>query len=107
MVADRAHDRAEPRDDARPQVVAVGEPARQDHGVRTVQIRVLVPQRDRLRAGQLDTVERIAIAVRARKDDDPAPHATAPPFAGSPAASASTDQDSISGLANSSEASRS
>ena len=64
----RAHDRAEPGDDAGAHVVAVGEPARQDDGGGAVQRRLLVPQGDRLGAGQREGVERVAVAVAARED---------------------------------------
>ena len=49
----RAHDRAEPGDHAGPQVVAVGEAARQDDRGDAVERRLLVPQHDRLGAGLL------------------------------------------------------
>jgi hypothetical protein len=50
-ILDAAHHRREAGDDAGPDVVAVGEAARQDDGRDAVQVRRLVPERDRLDAG--------------------------------------------------------
>jgi hypothetical protein len=64
------HDRAEPRDDAGPDVVTVGEPAGQDDRRDAVERCLLVPQRDRVRAGESERMDRVAVAVAAREDDD-------------------------------------
>ena len=48
---DGAHDRAEPGDDAGPEVVAVREAARDQDRGDAVERGLLVPQLDRLRAG--------------------------------------------------------
>ena len=64
------HDRAEPRDDAGAQVVAVREAAGQQDAVHAVEIRRLVPQDHRLRAGERDGVDRVDVAVGAREQDD-------------------------------------
>ena len=98
----------EPGDHAGPQVVAVGEPARQDDRGDAVEGRLLVPQRHGLRTGPLQRVERVAVAVAPREDDDPDPHA----HAGTPVADDAAPIDSMayasmSGLASSSPASRS
>ena len=67
---DRPHHRAEPRDDAGAQVVAVREAAGQQDPVHAVEIRRLVPQDHRLRAGERDGVDRVDVAVGAREQDD-------------------------------------
>ena len=54
-----------------PHVVAVGEAAGQDDRGDAVERRLLVPQDDRLGAGQLEGVDGVAVAVAAREDDDP------------------------------------
>ena len=70
VLAHRAHDRAEARDGARAQVVAVGEAARQDHRIGAVQVRVSSCHTSSASgAGQLRRVQRVAVAVRAREDD--------------------------------------
>ena len=91
-----------------PQVVAVGEAARQDDRRDAIERRLLVPQRHGLGAGPLQRVERVAVAVAPREDDDADPHA----HAGTPVADDAAPIDSIayasmSGLASSSPASRS
>jgi hypothetical protein len=57
------HDVRKAGDCAGSEVVAVGEAARNDHGVDTLEVRVRVPQLDRLGAHALHTVERIPVAV--------------------------------------------
>ena len=106
-VRDRTHHRAEPGDDARPEVVAVREPAGQEHARDVGQVRVLVPQHHRLRAGHRQAVDRVDVAVGAREQDDPDadahPAAPAPAGAGaSVSASASTVYCSMSGFDSSS-----
>ena len=71
--ADRAHDRAEPGDDAGPDVVAVGEAARQDDRGDALERGLLVPQDDRVGAGEMERMDRVAVAVAPREDDDPDP----------------------------------
>ena len=63
---DGAHDRAEPRDHARAQVVAVREAAGQHDRGGAVERALLVPQRHRLGARELEAAQRVAVAVRAR-----------------------------------------
>ena len=67
---DAAHHRAEPGDDAGADVVAVGEAAGQDHGGDALERRLLVPQDDGFGAGHLERVDRVAVAVAPREDDD-------------------------------------
>ncbi len=99
-----AHHRAEPGDHAGPQVVAVGEAARQDHPGDAVEGRRLVPQDDRLGAGDLERVDGIDVAVRAREQHDPDPdgHAGAPTI-DEAAPISSTTYDSMSGFDRSSD----
>jgi hypothetical protein len=81
--ADRAHDRTEPGDHARSQVVAVGEATRQDDPVDALQVRRLVPQDDRFGTDHPERIERVDVAVRAREQDDADPdHQTARPLGG-------------------------
>ena len=69
-----AHDRAEPRDDAGPQVVAVREAARQDDRGDALERRLLVPQaRPARRRPGARAWTRVAVAVAAREDDDADP----------------------------------
>src|SRR5262249_35934471 len=106
--AHRTNDRAEPGDDPGPEIVAVGEAARNEHAGDAVERRLLVPQDDGLGAGDLERVHRIDIPVRAREDDDADPdgHPGAPTRE-DVAPSTSMSNDSISGFDSSSEASRS
>ncbi len=67
---DGAHDRAEPGDHPRPEVVAVGEAAREDDSRDSGEVDILVPQRHRLGAGEPEAVLRVGIAVAAREDHD-------------------------------------
>ena len=65
------HDRREARDRAGAQVVAVREPARQDHGVGALEARVLVPDElGVLPEHVLGGVVGVVIAVGSGKDDD-------------------------------------
>ena len=77
---DGTHDRREPGDDAGAEVVAVGEPAGQDDGRDTVEVGLLVPELDGLRAGEPQAMDRVGVAVRAREDNDADPdgHAGTP-----------------------------
>ena len=68
-----AHDRAEPGDDSGPDVVAVGEATRQDDRGDALERGLLVPQDDRVGAGEMEGMDRVAVAVAAREDDDPDP----------------------------------
>ena len=98
--ADRAHDRAEPRDDPGTQVVAVGEAAGQHDGGDAVERGLLVPQFDGLCAGAGERVDRVPVAVAAREDDDadadghPGP-SPAPPPAAAPTADDAAAIDSM------------
>ena len=70
-VADRRHDRREARDRAGAQVVAVREPAGQDHDVGALEARVLVPdERGLVPEHVLRGVVGVVVAVGAGKDDD-------------------------------------
>ena len=64
------HHRGEPGDGAAAQVVAVGEAAGQDHGVRAAQVTLVVPERDGLAAGPADRAGRLGLIQRAREGDD-------------------------------------
>src|SRR4029453_6649128 len=64
------HDRRELRQSARPQVIAIREPAGQDHGIKALQRRVLMPDElDGFANHRLDRVIAVVIAVGSRKDD--------------------------------------
>jgi len=67
----RGHDRRKARDRAGPEVVAVREPAREDHDVGPLEARLLVPDALGLLAehGRRGVIA-VVIAVRSRKDDD-------------------------------------
>src|SRR6266567_4002445 len=74
-LADLLHHRRESRDGARAQVIAVREPARQDHAVAPFQIRVLVPQVLELGAHDLvDDPTTVPVRPRPRKNHDPELH---------------------------------
>src|SRR5215213_6518288 len=75
-VLERGHHLGEAGYGAGTQVVAVGEAAGYDHGVRAFQICVGVPELDRLGTHPLDGVESVPVAVGAGKDRDPYPHRT-------------------------------
>ena len=65
------HDRAEARDGAAAQVVAVAEAARQDDGVDALEVGVLVPEVVGAGVGEgADGVVGVGVAVRAGEDDD-------------------------------------
>ena len=64
------HDGGEPRDRARAQVVAVGEPARQDDRVDAAQVVLGVPQGDALAAHRVDGPQRVPVVERPRERDD-------------------------------------
>ena len=72
----RGHHRGEPRDRAAAQVVAVGETARQDHGVHAQQVALTVPDRHRLAAGPGHGARRVDVIERPGERDhpDPGPH---------------------------------
>jgi hypothetical protein len=67
---DGLHDRAEPRDGTRAEIIAVAEAAGQDHDVGALQAGVAVPDQGRVRADPLGGTERVEIAVAAREPDD-------------------------------------
>ena len=69
-IGDSAHHRREARDDAGSKVVAVGEAARQDDAGHALQVGRLVPERDRLDAGDGQGVECVHVRVGAREGDD-------------------------------------
>ena len=69
-----AHHRGEPGDGAAAQVVAVREAAGQHDGVDAVQVRVAVPERDRVTAGPPYRPGRVTVVERPREGDDPDPH---------------------------------
>ncbi len=111
---DGAHDRAEPGDDAGPQVVAVREPAGQDDRGDPVERRLLVPQRDRLGAGQRRgawSVSRSQLLPGKTTTPIRTPTVSPPPRRRSRvddvSPSGSTAYASMSGFDSSSEASRS
>ena len=72
---DRAHDRAEPGDDAGPQVVAVGEAAGQDDRRDALEVACSCHRTTGSAPASSQGVERVAVAVAAREDDDADPHA--------------------------------
>ncbi|GAA1647268.1 hypothetical protein GCM10009790_30540 [Georgenia ruanii] len=72
---DLAHHRREPGDRAAAQVVAVGEATGQDDGVDAAQVRVGVPQGDRLGAGEADGPLGVAVVQGAGEGDDADPGA--------------------------------
>jgi hypothetical protein len=67
---DGLHDRAEPRDGARAEIITVAEAARQDHNVGALQAGVAVPDQVRVRADPLGGAQRVEIAVAPREPDD-------------------------------------
>ena len=74
-VGDRGHDGAEAGDGAAAQVVAVGEAAGDDDGVDVAQVGVLVPEPDRLGAGEGgDGVPGVVVGVDAREHADADAH---------------------------------
>src|SRR2546421_390189 len=73
----RLHQRGEARDRAGSQVVAVGEPARHDHGVDALEVPVAVPQQDGL-ADARGRELRVDLVAGAGKADDAELHAPAP-----------------------------
>src|SRR5450830_580342 len=70
------HHGGEPADRARAQVVAVGEPAREDDGVDPVQVVVGVPEGDRGGARQPHGPCRVPVVEAAREGDDADPRGT-------------------------------
>src|SRR5262245_15443552 len=73
---DRRHDRGKARDGAGPEVVAVREASRQDHGISLTKAALLVPHVLRLVAEHMfDGVLGIVIAVGSRKHDNGKLHA--------------------------------
>jgi hypothetical protein len=67
----RGHDRREPRDRTGAEVVAVGEPAGEDHGVGSLEAGVLVPHELGLLSEHVfHGVVGVVIAVGSGKDDD-------------------------------------
>src|SRR5687767_3517144 len=71
VLHDLAHDRAEARDRAGAQVVAVAEAAGEDDDVTPLQVVILVPEVDRFLAERLDDgLKGVVVAVGARERDD-------------------------------------
>src|SRR5690606_7374648 len=70
LLDDGVHDRRETGDGPGPQVVAVGEPAAQHHGVDLLEVLVLVPERHRFGAGQADRAPAVAVVETAGESDD-------------------------------------
>ena len=64
------HHRCETGDGAAAQVVAVGEPTRQDDGVDTLEVGRPVPESDGLTAGQPDGAQGVPVVEGAREGDD-------------------------------------
>jgi hypothetical protein len=81
-VFERGHHPGEAGDGAWPQVVAVGEAARHDHGVDALEVRVGVPELDRFGPDPLDRVKGVPVAIRAGEDGDPDPHVASLPAVG-------------------------
>src|ERR1700730_11430318 len=73
----RVHERSEARPRAGAQVVAIREPSRKNHAVRTPQARVLVPEHHRFVTGQLDGMRTVAIRPRPGKDRNAKSHLAA------------------------------
>src|SRR3954469_1312493 len=95
---DRLHHRSKASDRTAAEVVAVGEPAGQDHALRPLrQCRLGVPDADGRGAEQLQREEGVPVVVRAGEGDNRDPR----PFAHAPSPS-SIENDSIIGLASSS-----
>ena len=69
-LADRVHDRREAGDGTGPQVVAVGEPAGDDHRVDAADGGVAVPEELGLAAERRDRLDDVELAVRAGEEDD-------------------------------------
>jgi hypothetical protein len=77
-LADRLHHGREAGDRAGPQVVPVGEAARDDHGIDPVEVRVRVPEQfgvAELPAGE----QRVDLVAAAGEADHPKPHAAFAP----------------------------
>src|SRR5262249_18609521 len=70
-LADGLHDRAEPGDGARSQVVAVGEAAGHDDGVDAVDRAVAVPEQPGVGAEVAHDLEHVELAVRPGEQHDP------------------------------------
>src|SRR5262249_3880163 len=74
------HDRRETRDGAGPEIVTVGKSAGQDNGVAAREVLRLVPyELDRFFQDVADSVERVVVAIRARKDYDSKFHGVVAP----------------------------
>src|SRR5450830_635182 len=70
------HERCEPRDGSRPQVIAVRETARQDHAVEARQVRLAMPEILDIPAKNIvKSTVRIYVAVGTREDGNRKPHA--------------------------------
>ena len=67
---DRTHDRREPGDGTGTQVVAMCEPARNDHRIDIADRVIAVPQDFSLAAERVDCLDRIELAIGTRKADD-------------------------------------
>src|SRR5450830_621124 len=72
----RLHERCEPRDGSRPQVIAVRKTARQDHAVEARQVRLAMPEILDIPAKNIvKSTVRIYVAVGTREDGNRKPHA--------------------------------
>ena len=70
-VPDFLHKGREAGDGPRPQIIPIGEPARQDDAVHALQIMILVPQADGgLFQDVLEGMDGVHVAVRTGKGDD-------------------------------------
>src|SRR5919108_302067 len=94
---DRIHHRGEPGDGSGPEIVAVGEPAGEDHRVGVLEVSLGMPDRNGFPAHEPHRPRRVAIVVRSRERDDGDPRAGAHPR-GSPSSFAATRNTSITGF---------
>src|SRR5690606_37230451 len=81
----RPHHRREPGDRAGAQVVAVGEPAGDDHRLTAAQVLLGVPQHDRLLPEPPDREQRVAVVTGPREPHDTDAHAPDPTVGPRPA----------------------
>src|SRR5688500_8738293 len=64
------HDGSESGDGTAAQVVPIGEPSGQDHGLHVIEAVVAVPQRHRLAPAEPDCAERVLVVKRAWESDN-------------------------------------
>jgi hypothetical protein len=69
VLLDGGHDRAEPGNGSRPEIVAIAESAWQDHRVGLLEVGVPVPDEVRFGAGPPGRMQRVEIAVAAGEAD--------------------------------------